>query len=131
MGPINSLDPPAGALSNPSNGKEAVSVLDWCQGSVKSSSTHPDARYKMQDATLNDCLASTCGANQPSSTIWLRCARYHPSHCAAESPHIPEAFTGAQCEEWHLSRRRLNALLNALRSGSQPKIPRGEGDEHR
>jgi len=50
MGPINSLDPPAGALSNPSNGKEAVSVLDWCQGSVKSSSTHPDARYKMQDA---------------------------------------------------------------------------------
>ncbi len=39
MGPINSLDPPAGALSNPSNGKEAVSVLDSCQGSVKSSST--------------------------------------------------------------------------------------------
>ena len=28
MGPINSLDPPAEALSNPSNGKEADSVLE-------------------------------------------------------------------------------------------------------
>ena len=35
MGPIYSLDPPSGALSNPSNGEEAVSVLDSCQGSVK------------------------------------------------------------------------------------------------
>jgi len=35
MGPINSLDPPVGALSNPSNGKEAASVLDCCQRCVK------------------------------------------------------------------------------------------------
>ena len=41
MGPITSLDPPAGALSNPSNGKENVSVLDSCQGSVKTQFDHP------------------------------------------------------------------------------------------
>jgi len=35
MGPIHSSDPPKWALSNPSNGKEAVSVLDCCQGCVK------------------------------------------------------------------------------------------------
>jgi hypothetical protein len=50
MGPINSLDPPAGALSNPSNGKDPVSVRDWCQRHVKPPPAHPDARYKMQDA---------------------------------------------------------------------------------
>ena len=35
MGPINSLDPPARALSKPSNGKDTVSVRDWCQRFVK------------------------------------------------------------------------------------------------
>jgi len=35
MGPIRSSDPPAGAFSNPSNGKHAVSVRDRCQGRIK------------------------------------------------------------------------------------------------
>ena len=46
MGPITSLDPPTGALSNPSNGKDPVSVLDSCQGSVK---THFDDPIHHQD----------------------------------------------------------------------------------
>jgi len=50
MGPISSFDPPSGALSNPSNGKEPVSVLDWCQGCVKSRPAKPDAGRRMQDA---------------------------------------------------------------------------------
>lgn len=47
MGPINSLDPPTEALSNPSNGKDTDSVLDWCQRSVKPQ--FKDARCRMQD----------------------------------------------------------------------------------
>ena len=63
MGPIHSLDPPKWALSNPSNGKEAVSVLKKSLMLRQSRPPiHPiqDAGCKMQDRG-----ASTGGAWHP------------------------------------------------------------------
>ena len=96
MGPITSLDPPTGALSNPSNGKDPVSVLEIL-----------------------------------SRAIPLRRVRCHSSHCLPEILAETESDEFKQCEGWHLCRRRVNALLNAVFSGRPRGTPRGGGGGHR
>jgi len=63
MGPISSLDTPAGASSNPSNGKESVSVLDWCQCLVKTKPTRP---FHHHDTKSTKCFLTHHMANARS-----------------------------------------------------------------
>ena len=66
MGPISALDMPAGASSNPSNGKDHGSVLYWCQRLVKNRPAH---LFQHRDNKSTKCFLTHRIANARSTSI--------------------------------------------------------------